>query len=132
MNIGFIYCFTNRYMPGICKLGMTDRAPSQRLKELSAATAVPDEFDIEFYLEVDNALRVEREMHLAFSHARVNSQREFFRCAPAEVYYWTQCNLEAFTEFVGGDVLFESSKLIDAAIAANGGVLIVADSEVNF
>lgn len=133
MNIGFIYCFTNRFMPGICKIGKTDRSPSQRLKELSSATAAPAEFDIQFYCEVDNALMVERQIHQAFSQLRVNPCREFFSCTPAEAFYWMQCNTDMYTSFVDGDVIFESNKLIDAVLTAKGITnALLENSEVDF
>jgi hypothetical protein len=133
MNIGFIYCLTNQRMPGICKIGRTDRSPTQRLKELSSSTAAPVEFDIEFYVEVDNSVLLERRIHQAFDYARVNPVREFFSCSPAEAYYWLQCNAESYTEYVDGDVIFESNKLINAEIAAKGiTTALMTDSEVDF
>jgi hypothetical protein len=133
MNIGFIYCLTNRHMPGICKIGRTDRSPTQRLKELSSSTSAPVEFDIEFYVEVDNSTLMERRIHQAFDYARVNPCREFFSCAPAEAYYWLQCNADIYTDFVDGDVIFETNKLTNAAIAGKGiTVAMMTDSEVDF
>ncbi|WP_137137356.1 GIY-YIG nuclease family protein [Pseudomonas asiatica] len=41
MNYGFIYCLGNQAMPGIYKIGMTERAPSQRCLELSNSTSAP-------------------------------------------------------------------------------------------
>jgi hypothetical protein len=133
MNIGFIYCLTNQYMPGICKIGRTDRSPTQRLKELSSSTSTPVEFDIQFYAEVDNSILLERQIHQAFDYARVNPGREFFSCTPAEAYYWMQCNADIYTEFVDGDVIFEANKLTNAVIAAKGiTVALMADNEVDF
>ncbi len=86
MSIGFVYCITNSYMPGLCKIGMTDRSPSQRVKELSSSTSVPDGFDIQFYAEVENAHDVERALHEFFKDERVNEYREFFRIKPIDVY----------------------------------------------
>ena len=105
--IGFVYCMTNFYMPGICKIGMTDRSPSQRRAELSASTSVPWDFDIMFYVEVEDALSVERAAHAAFAAVRVSDSREFFKCSPAEVYQWLLRNAEINTEYVDGALLYE-------------------------
>lgn len=79
MNYGFIYCLGNQAMPGIYKIGMTERAPSQRCLELSNSTSAPLPFDLLFYGEVANPQAVEREIHDYFSLQRVNDSREFFR-----------------------------------------------------
>lgn len=114
MSYGFIYCLTNRYMPGICKIGFTDRSPSQRCKELSASTSVPEWFSVEFYAEVDGAAQVEKQMHAAFTGVRVSSSREFFSCAPAEAFHRLMCNADFATSYVDGDCAFELDKLIAA------------------
>ncbi|MBP5121001.1 GIY-YIG nuclease family protein [Pseudomonas protegens] len=110
MNIGFIYCLTNFYMPGICKIGRTDRSPSQRCKELSGSTSAPADFELQFYVEVNDSVRVERAIHLAFLQQRINERREFFSCKPVDAYEWLRCNTEIFTEYLDGGVIFELQK----------------------
>lgn len=122
MSYGFIYCLTNEYMPGVCKIGFTDRAPSQRCRELSASTSVPVSFNIEFYVEVEGAAAIERQIHSAFDGVRVSAGREFFRCTPAEAYHWMMKNADFATSFMDGDCMFELNKLIDAHIAARQAV----------
>lgn len=78
MNYGFIYCLGNESMPGIYKIGMTDRAPSQRCFELSNMTSSPRAFELLCYGEVNDALRVERQIHSDFARYRVSKNREFF------------------------------------------------------
>ncbi|MBD1554682.1 GIY-YIG nuclease family protein [Pseudomonas typographi] len=117
MTYGFIYCLTNQYMPGICKIGRTDRAPSQRCHELSGSTSAPWDFDIQFYVEVDDSLRVERAIHVAFDQQRINPCREFFSCAPADAYEWLRCNADITTEYLDGDVIHEIHKRDEAVIA---------------
>jgi hypothetical protein len=79
MNYGFIYCLGNETMPGIYKIGMTERAPSQRCFELSSSTSAAMPFSLLCFGEVDNAKIVERELHDHFAGYRVNKAREFFR-----------------------------------------------------
>lgn len=110
MNIGFIYCLTNHYMPGICKIGRTERSPSQRCKELSDSTSAPSQFDIQFYVEVDNSLMVERAIHAAFDQQRINERREFFSCQPVDAYEWLRRNADIYTDYLDGDVIFALQK----------------------
>ncbi|WP_440466903.1 GIY-YIG nuclease family protein [Pseudomonas sp. YH-1] len=85
MNYGFIYCLGNDAMPGVYKIGMTERAPSQRCAELSGATAAPLPFSLLFYGEVENPQQIERAIHEQFSLERISPSREFFR-GRAETY----------------------------------------------
>ncbi|AXT46377.1 GIY-YIG nuclease family protein [Chromobacterium rhizoryzae] len=78
MRYGFVYLLANKAMPGIYKIGMTDRSPLQRVDELSRSTSIPMSFDLVCYAEVDGALEHERALHAEFSHFRVNENREFF------------------------------------------------------
>lgn len=82
MNYGFIYCLGNQAMPGIYKIGMTERAPTQRCIELSNATAAPLPFELLFYGEVEDPREVERKIHEQFDLERLSCSREFFRAAP--------------------------------------------------
>ena len=81
-TIGFVYILTNEAMPGLCKVGMTMRSPHARALELSAATGVPQPFDVAYYCEVENPAEQERRIHAEFDHLRIGSNREFFRCEP--------------------------------------------------
>ena len=75
---GFVYVLRNECMPGIYKIGMTSRAPSQRCDELSAATSAPIPFEIVCFGEVRDPAWVESTMHDSFSEYRVSEGREFF------------------------------------------------------
>ncbi|CAJ4669164.1 T5orf172 domain [Burkholderia pseudomallei] len=86
MSWGFVYVLGNDCMPGIYKIGMTEKAPQERLEQLSSSTAVPMPFWMAFFAQVRNAPTVERELHKTFSRERVNDSREFFRISLAEIY----------------------------------------------
>lgn len=81
MNYGFIYCLGNPSMPNVYKIGMTDRAPSQRCWELSGSTAAAMPFDLLIYGEVPDARQVEGALHRELANWRINPSREFFSLA---------------------------------------------------
>lgn len=86
-NYGFVYCMGHSCMPGIFKIGMTNRTPLTRRDELSSGTAVPGPFDLLFYLEIENACEIEKKMHEYFSASRVCDGREFFECCLGEIFF---------------------------------------------
>ena len=83
---GFVYVATNRYMPGLVKIGFSDRDPiTHRVPELFQ-TGVPAPFKTEYYAFVDDPRSLERELHSAFSNVRAEENREFFEASVTEVY----------------------------------------------
>lgn len=82
---GYIYCMSNDCMPGIYKIGKTNRNPAIRLAEAnrppkkSAEFAVPLPYKIEFAMYVANSGDKERSIHDSLTPERVNPGREFFR-----------------------------------------------------
>ena len=128
MNYGFIYCLSNPSMPGIYKVGKTDRAPSQRCFELSNSTSVPEPFYILFYVEVDNALQTERVLHREFDTVRVSPNREFFQCEPLVIYNWLLSNCDIETEWLDGEIHLELVKERDAKAAATSSQVVQAET----
>ena len=114
MKYGFIYCLSNPCMPGIYKIGMTERSPQQRIMELSDSTSVPTEFELAFYLEVESPRQIESAAHAAFDSVRVSENREFFRCDPLDVYEWARCNVDILSEVLDGDLIFRLHRGEDA------------------
>lgn len=105
-NYGFIYVLRNECMPGIYKIGMTDRSPSNRCEELSRSTSVPLPFEIVCFGETSDALEAERSMHEAFAANRINTGREFFVFSGDELGA-VFCAIEENTSFVAyGDMSF--------------------------
>lgn len=86
MNYGFIYCLGNKAMPGIYKIGMTERAPAQRCAEISGVTAAPVPFDVLCFGQVEDPREIEAEIHGIFEPFRVNKSREFFEIDYSRVY----------------------------------------------
>lgn len=82
--MGYVYLLSNPSMPGLVKLGCTDRPPAERISELSAATGVPTPFTLELSVFVPDHLETESQLHQALSSYRVNDSREFFRIPVAK------------------------------------------------
>jgi|CXWL01.1.fsa_nt_gi hypothetical protein len=77
-SFGYIYVLVNSAMPGLLKIGYTDRDPKLRASELSAASGVVVPFIVAYHAEVADAVRAETEIHQALSTYRVSDGREFF------------------------------------------------------
>lgn len=81
---GTVYVLTNPSIPGQVKIGATERTAEHRRHELSRATGVSTEFEIAFEATFEDVWRAERTAHEHLAHCRVNGNREFFRCDPAD------------------------------------------------
>lgn len=80
--MGIVYVLTNPVMPGLVKIGRTERADvNRRLVELYS-TGVPVPFELSFAGLVDDGQAVEAALHVAFGPYRINPNREFFRIEP--------------------------------------------------
>lgn len=78
----FIYILTNRSLPGLVKIGRTDRSVAERVRELSAHTGVPTEFTIFREFRVSNSVSIERAVHVRLGEYRLSENREFFSLEP--------------------------------------------------
>ena len=79
MAYGFIYVLSNPSMPGLLKVGRTDRQPEERARELGT-TGVPQPFKIEYSISVADTVIAETEIHrlLDLRGLRAHERREFF------------------------------------------------------
>jgi hypothetical protein len=83
-NYGIVYVLTNPAMPGLVKIGMTNKeSVDARLKELFN-TSVPVPFECEYACKVTETAKVEKALHIAFHPYRIHSQREFFEINPEQ------------------------------------------------
>ena len=89
MIIGYLYCFSNPSMPGILKIGMTERTPEVRLKEANSSDTwrPPTPYIIEFAKRVMCPKEKETILHTILSKytERIHQNREFFRVSVEEV-----------------------------------------------
>ena len=75
----FIYILENASMPGIVKIGRTDRTVPERVNELSSHTGVPTKFIVVKEYSVIDSIAAERKIHERLAEYRVSENREFFR-----------------------------------------------------
>lgn len=116
---GFVYCLRNDAMPGIYKIGFTRGSPHQRAKQLSAPTGVPVDFEVEWYIESDQADLLEKELHELFSTSRLSSYREFFKCCPIDIY--TELDRNFLSDWMSPEHLFrihQKNKILE--VVENG------------
>lgn len=90
-GFGFVYILYNEGMPGLLKIGYTNRAPNERARELSAPSGVPYDFQVLAYFEMEDAHEYEQKIHRDFCHTRPNPCREFFFVSAPELQQITSC-----------------------------------------
>ena len=78
-RIGFVYILGNPCMPGIFKVGQSERHPGARAEELSEQSGVPAPFEVIYFREVNDRLKAEQCVHKELDRFRVSSNKEFFR-----------------------------------------------------
>ena len=76
-----VYILINEAMPGIIKIGWTDKSVEERMKELDR-TATPLPFTCYYAKRVDDPPFVEQKLHQAFDELSIRDNREFFRMSP--------------------------------------------------
>jgi hypothetical protein len=86
MNEGFLYVLSNPQMPGLLKIGQSERHPAIRAQELSDHTGVPSTFRVVFYFDVMDRVVAEQRVHQALAERRVDPAREFFRVTESEAH----------------------------------------------
>jgi len=84
MSVGYMYILSNPAMPGLIKIGFTNRDVKERVAELSAMTGVPKPFEIEYYCLTRDVEEIESAVHGHFSSKREQG-KEFFSAALVEV-----------------------------------------------
>jgi len=89
MAEGWIYCFSNVSMPGILKIGMTERSPEDRLKDANSADTwrPPTPYKIEMAKKVGLPKQKEVGLHLLLEKytERIHPRREFFRASVEQI-----------------------------------------------
>lgn len=79
MSEGYIYILFNpAFRSSQLKIGKTTKTPVERAKELSAATGVPEPFEVLYHEQVIDCHAAESLMHSALHASRTPSGKEFF------------------------------------------------------
>lgn len=79
--MGIVYVLTNEAMPGLVKISITDDADLRAGMGPLFSAGV---FEVVYACRVENALEVERSLHVAFETQRIDATREFFRIDPGQ------------------------------------------------
>ena len=74
---GYLYVLSNKTMPGLVKIGFTDKSVQTRVRELSASTGVPAGFEVEAFFGSSKPQEDEMLIHKTFSGYR-KPGKEFF------------------------------------------------------
>jgi hypothetical protein len=111
-----VYLLSNPAMPGLLKIGRTDKDNmAQRMRSLYG-TGVPVPFDCVYACTVDNNEAVEKALHERFAKRRLNPKREFFSlAAKTAVREMKKYEIEDVTPAFREDF---DSQLLDAERAA--------------
>ncbi|SNB31228.1 conserved hypothetical protein [Flavobacterium psychrophilum] len=81
MKKGFIYILSNNSLKeNLFKIGKTSKSTSQRIKQLSSSTSIPESFEILHEFEFSDLNWAEREVHKELDKYRYNRKKEFFNC----------------------------------------------------
>ena len=100
---GYIYCFSNDGMPGLLKVGMTERTPELRLNEANnSGTWTLPSYKIVIAKKVLNPKQKELTLHILLSQytQRIHPKREFFRVSQEEV--------KTFFDLIDGELWVET------------------------
>jgi len=75
----WVYILSNPSMPGLLKIGYTDRdSPEERVKEISSGTGVPEPFKLEYAFNCYDGKNLEYEVHSRLMDKRYTRNKEFF------------------------------------------------------
>jgi hypothetical protein len=75
--LGWVYIIVNKSMPGLVKVGYTDRSPLKRASELGG-TGMPTPYSVAYSVRFHDARKVEQQVHRKLAKVRVG--KEWFRC----------------------------------------------------
>ena len=81
---GYIYILENDEMPGLYKVGWTERSADERAKELSG-TGLPTPYKVAYSKSTNLTAEIEKTIHKNLDYCRLRSNREFFKADFTEI-----------------------------------------------
>ena len=81
---GYIYILENDEMPGLYKVGWTERSADERAKELSG-TGLPTPYKVAYSKSTNLTADIEKTIHKNLDYCRLRSNREFFKADFTEI-----------------------------------------------
>jgi len=75
---GWVYILGNKSLPGILKIGYTDRSPSERVREINGATGVIVPWFVVNAFQCKSPAIIERLVHVHLDNLRINKNKEGF------------------------------------------------------
>jgi hypothetical protein len=102
--MGFVYVARNRSIPGLVKIGSTDKSVGDRMRGLNGP-GVPGKHESVYNCRVHQAKRLEKLTHAALVGARDSKDREFFRITAAHA----RRTIRATAASVGMEIVEEES-----------------------
>ena len=103
---GILYFLTNESMPGLVKIGYTERELRDRLQQLNT-TGIPSPFVVSALFYVAKAKECEKEVHYILDEYRENPNREFFK---QKVSILIQGSIEVIVKYINSPELTKSFK----------------------
>ena len=112
---GYVYILSNVDLPGLLKIGMTNRKPETRALEISSSTGVVSKFRIEYYCKVNDRFLAEKASHNRLKN--YHYKKEFFKADIATAIYCVETiSVPIERVFIRKE---NEEKLIDYAIEKN-------------
>ena len=103
-NEDVCYVATEKWMPGIVKLGKTQITKAKRRIARLWTTAVPEPFEVEYAVRVEDRHEAEKLLFGLFAPYRIHPKREFFQITVEEAKYALRMlALEDVTDIVRGE-----------------------------
>lgn len=90
---GWIYVITNKAMPGLVKIGSSNKDPNFRAEELKH-TGSPHPYIVEYEMLTEEPFQIEQKLHKILSSRHRHEGKEWFRCSVEEAVLAIQENAD--------------------------------------
>jgi len=101
-NVGWVYIMRNpAFREPLLKIGKSGRPPTLRAEELGTATAVPEGFQIVYFVHVSNHHEAEARVHQTLAPFRKTMGKEFFSAPLSEAIRALEQVAELYPVLIG-------------------------------